>query len=249
MRQIPPYNPTHPVRLVTASTALTVADRLVRITPGASGINIDLESAPPDGTTHTLVLSGSTFRDVAVHPTGTDTIIDGATTTINMGGHANAVTLQYKGGVWDILGLAKVQIPFRWETGSTNDYLQQGQVSILVLGTQPLVYQGGALSTAMGLFCLEGTVVTSHMRLQTRTNVGANHTITARVATNTFGSAADFTNTLTATITTGNNSVVSTARNVLDFTPGSNTAKSWIVLQANTNISTRIDGILVLYIL
>lgn len=250
MRLSTAFNPQHPVTVITGNTTLTLKDRVVYAN-NTSQITVTLPTTPPDGTTHAITQVNATYGAVQITTGGSDVIVAAGTTSIFIGGYGSTVVLQYSAllATWEILNLQRQTYQFRWDSGSANDYLQRGQASVLVLGTVPVQYVGGALSSAMAICAVAGTIVTAQLRLQSRTNVGANTTIKVRSATPTFGAASDLTNNLTATIVNGQ-MVGSSAngRNILTnaFTTG---PASQFVVQCTTNVNTPIDGELALYVL
>lgn len=241
MRNIPPYNPQHPVTVVTGNTTLTSRDRYVFADNPGTSVTITLTTTPPDGTRHSITQGNASYGLVTVNSGGSDVIIASGTTSVVLGGYGASLDFLYVAAQarWVITNLQRNTFTFKWNSASTNDYLQQGVVSVLG-GT--LTYAGGALSTALPIVGQVGLIVVGHLRLQTRSVVGANTTVKVRSANVAFSSATDLSPSLSATILSGAQGGVGSARNVIGATSIASSPIPQFVLQATTAIGTPIDG-------
>lgn len=246
-----PLNPEFKPTVLTTSATLGPKDRYVAVNNAGGAAAITLETTPPDGTMHDVTQVSDTLQRVTITAGAGATIIDGTTASIILSGFGSKAVLQYHAGLtrWEVLNLQRQSYTFRLDSANANDYVQRGQITLLLLGTAPVLYVGGNLSSAAPFQTVSGTIVFSNLFLQSRSAVGAATTVKARLATNNFGSAADLANNLSATIANGASSApVTSARTVV--TAGPDTAiKSWVVIQATTAVGTPVDGVLEFYTL
>lgn len=243
-------NPLYKPTVLTTSATLTLDQRRVAANNSGGAAVFTLPAAPPDGVVFEVTQVADILQRVTITAGGADHIIDGVTASIILSGFGSKALLCYHAALarWEVLNLQRQSYVFRWDSAAVGDYLQRGSVAVVVLGTFPVLYTGGALASANPLQIISGTIVVSNLFLQSRSNVGANTGVKVRTATSTFGTAADLASPLAATIASGAQSAQVSARTVLTVGPDTS-SKSWLILQATTAINTAVDGVLEFYTL